>query len=105
MSAGVAPGDIIIAIGSPGTTRNSTKTMSATPNSVAAAMIRRLKMETASIGYEFQAASGGGAAPAFSPLVGEMPDRAEGVERNTQNSRRATPPLHARRTSPPHGGS
>src|ERR1700712_3897754 len=105
MSAGVAPGDIIIAIGSPGTTRNSTKTMSATPNSVAAAMIRRLKMETASIGYEFQAASGGGAAPAISPLVGEMPDRAEGVERNTQNSRRATPSVSFADISPTRGRS
>ena len=41
MSAGVAPGEIIIAIGSPGTTRSSTNTMIATPSNVTAAMIRR----------------------------------------------------------------
>ena len=41
MSAGVAPGEIIIAIGSPGTTRSSTNTMIATPSKVTAAMIRR----------------------------------------------------------------
>ena len=41
MSAAVAPGEIIIAIGSPGTTRSSTNTMIATPSNVTAAMIRR----------------------------------------------------------------
>src|SRR5208337_5518070 len=42
MSAGEAPGEIIIAIGSPGTTRNSTNTMTATLMSVIAAMPTRL---------------------------------------------------------------
>ncbi len=41
MSAGVAPGEIIIAMGSPGATRSSTNTMIATPSNVTAAMIRR----------------------------------------------------------------
>src|SRR5580700_2444683 len=42
MSAGVAPGGIIIAIGSPGTTRNSTKTITATPTSVGGMRTSRL---------------------------------------------------------------
>src|SRR6516225_4796528 len=41
MSAGEAPGEIIIATGSPGTTRSSTKMMIATPTRVIAAMARR----------------------------------------------------------------
>src|SRR5271169_6132958 len=42
MSAGVAPGDIIIAIGSPGTTLSSTNTIVATPLRVTTAIKRRL---------------------------------------------------------------
>jgi hypothetical protein len=38
---GDAPGDIIIAIGSPGTTRNKTNTIVATPTKVIAAIARR----------------------------------------------------------------
>ena len=41
MSDGDAPGEIIIAMGSPGTTRNSTNTTRATPTRVNAAMPRR----------------------------------------------------------------
>src|SRR5580704_7715594 len=41
MSCGPAPGPIIMAIGSPGATRSNMKTMTATPNSVTAAMPRR----------------------------------------------------------------
>ena len=42
MSAAVAPGEIIIATGSPGTTRSNTKTITATPASVISAMAARL---------------------------------------------------------------
>src|SRR6201987_881783 len=42
MSAGLAPGEIIIATGSPGTTRRSTNTTIATPASVRTAMAARL---------------------------------------------------------------
>src|ERR1700733_14306214 len=42
MSAAVAPGGIIIAIGSPGTTRSSTKTITATPTSVGGMRTSRL---------------------------------------------------------------
>src|SRR5271163_798950 len=45
MSAGVAPGDIIIAMGSPGTTLSSTNTIVATPPKVTAAMKRRWAAE------------------------------------------------------------
>ena len=43
MSEGEAPGEIIIAMGSPGTTRSSTKMMTATPTRVIAAMPRRCR--------------------------------------------------------------
>ncbi len=43
MSAGEAPGEIIIAIGSPGTTRSSTKIATPTPVRVIAAIARRLR--------------------------------------------------------------
>src|SRR6202171_4443860 len=42
MSAGEAPGGIIMAIGSPGTTRSSTKTITATPASVGGMRTSRL---------------------------------------------------------------
>src|ERR1700733_869009 len=42
MSASEAPGGIIIAMGSPGTTRNSTKTITATPNRVGGTRTSRL---------------------------------------------------------------
>ena len=42
MSAGPAPGEIIMATGSPGTTRSSTNTTTATPASVMIAMATRL---------------------------------------------------------------
>src|ERR1700730_14875417 len=42
MSAGEAPGGIIMAIGSPGTTRSSTKTITATPTSVGGMRTSRL---------------------------------------------------------------
>src|ERR1700704_1752400 len=42
MSAGVAPGGIIMAIGSPGTMRSSTKTITATPTSVGGMRTSRL---------------------------------------------------------------
>src|SRR3984893_517289 len=42
MSSADAPGGIIIAIGSPGTTRNSTKTITATPTSVGGMRTSRL---------------------------------------------------------------
>src|SRR5271156_3393155 len=45
MSAGVAPGDIIIAMGSPGTILSSTNTIVATPLRVTAAMKRRWAAE------------------------------------------------------------
>src|SRR5271163_3498015 len=45
MSAGVAPGDIIIAMGSPGTTLSRTNTIVATPPKVTAAMKRRWAAE------------------------------------------------------------
>src|SRR5690349_7411706 len=51
MSAGLAPGAIIMAMGSPGTTRNSTKTISPTPNSVTAAMATRLDNLAMAIEY------------------------------------------------------
>src|SRR5665647_1749716 len=42
MSAGVAPGGIIMAMGSPGTMRSSTKTITATPKSVGGMRTSRL---------------------------------------------------------------
>ena len=49
MSAGVAPGPIIMAIGSPGTTRSSTKTITATPKSVGIAKSSRRRRKVADI--------------------------------------------------------
>ena len=43
MSAGLAPGPIIMATGSPGATLRSTNTTTATPNNVTAIMASRLR--------------------------------------------------------------
>src|SRR5665213_322607 len=50
MSEGLAPGEIIIAIGSPGATRSNTNTTTATPTSVPRAMPNRLRTARAIIG-------------------------------------------------------
>ena len=49
MSAGLAPGEIIIAMGSPGTTRRRTNTTIATPASVTSATRRRRRTASAII--------------------------------------------------------
>src|SRR5665213_1410456 len=59
MSSGVAPGPIIIAIGSPGATRSSTNTTTSTPNSVGTAHSRRLSCwAQATAAVSFGAGSG-----------------------------------------------
>src|ERR1700676_1770500 len=50
MSAGEAPGEIIMAIGSPGTTRSRTKTMMHTPNNVGGMRTSRLMISPHLIG-------------------------------------------------------
>src|SRR4051794_5360495 len=47
MSPGLAPGAIIMAMGSPGATRSSTNTTTATPSRVAAAATRRWRAASA----------------------------------------------------------
>src|ERR1700722_5342089 len=74
MSAGPAPGEIIIATGSPGTTRSNMKTMTATPASVSSAIATRLATTESNINgpslTASMAAAPGAAADRFDDTLG-----------------------------------
>src|SRR6202167_6030842 len=77
MSAWLAPGEIIIAMGSPGTTRRRTKTTIATPTRVASATRRRRRIASAII-----ASSRAHAIPPMATAWTQSPSRRSGGRRH-----------------------